>query len=211
MRSINRRDLFVGAGGLVTSLLVRRSVAEATSTPIPPAPVARVAVVKDTYFGETLSDPYRWMENDKDPEWLPFLNGQNAHARALLDTIPGRAALLQRIQQLSGDTAVTRARAARRRQALLRAAPAGRGQLQAVRAGGRHRPRAHRPDAQERRQQPPVAGLVDQPRPTASAWSYGLSKDGSEDSVLHVLNVADGKDLPETIPNTEGAQSAMAR
>ena len=34
---------------------------------------------------------------------------------------------------------------------------------------------------------------------------YGLSKDGSEDSLLHVLTVADGKNLPETIPNTEGA------
>ena len=34
---------------------------------------------------------------------------------------------------------------------------------------------------------------------------YGLSKDGSEDSLLHILTVADGKNLPETIPNTEGA------
>jgi prolyl oligopeptidase len=34
---------------------------------------------------------------------------------------------------------------------------------------------------------------------------YGLSKDGSEDSRLHILGVADGKNLPETIPNTEGA------
>src|SRR6202050_5610138 len=75
---------------------------------IPPAPVARVEVVKDNYFGETLSDPYRWMENDKDADWLPFLKGQNAHTRALLERIPGRARLLQRIQQLSGDAALTR-------------------------------------------------------------------------------------------------------
>jgi prolyl oligopeptidase len=34
---------------------------------------------------------------------------------------------------------------------------------------------------------------------------YGLSKDGSEDSLLHILTVADGKDLSESIPNTEGA------
>src|SRR5258708_30958013 len=34
---------------------------------------------------------------------------------------------------------------------------------------------------------------------------YGLSKDGSEDSLLNILTVADGKELPETIPNTEGA------
>ena len=33
---------------------------------------------------------------------------------------------------------------------------------------------------------------------------YGLSKDGSEDSVLHVLSVADGRDLPERI--AESAQ-----
>src|SRR5438552_10495546 len=43
-----------------------------------------------------LSDPYRWMENDKDQEWLPFLKGQNEHTRAVLDTIPGRERLLKR-------------------------------------------------------------------------------------------------------------------
>src|SRR5450432_463201 len=107
MSGINRRDLVVGAGGICASLLVRRTALGAT--PIPAAPVARVEVVKDTYFGETVSDPYRWMENPKDPDWLPFLKGQNAHTRAVLDLIPGRAALLKRIQHLSGDTAVTRA------------------------------------------------------------------------------------------------------
>jgi prolyl oligopeptidase len=35
---------------------------------------------------------------------------------------------------------------------------------------------------------------------------YGLSKDGSEDSVLHIMRVADGHDLPDTIPNTENAE-----
>jgi prolyl oligopeptidase len=34
---------------------------------------------------------------------------------------------------------------------------------------------------------------------------YGLSENGSEDSTLHVLTVADGKDLPERIANTENA------
>jgi prolyl oligopeptidase len=37
---------------------------------------------------------------------------------------------------------------------------------------------------------------------------YGLSKDGSEDSILHVLRTADGSDLPERIANTEGAHPA---
>ena len=70
-------------------------------------PVARVDVVHDTYFGETVDDPYRWMENDKDPGWLPFLKAQNDYTRAVLDKLPGRDALLKRIQHLSGDTVQT--------------------------------------------------------------------------------------------------------
>src|SRR5207245_6254156 len=39
--------------------------------------------------------------------------------------------------------------------------------------------------------------------PDGSHVVYGISKDGSEDSILHVLSVADGRDLPERIANTE--------
>src|ERR1700761_5951680 len=99
---INRRNLVISTGSLLLAAVVRRTIAAGDvgggaeppaasgAGNIPPAPVARVAVVKDTYFGETLSDPYRWMENDKDPDWLPFLKGQNEHTRAVLNTIPGR-------------------------------------------------------------------------------------------------------------------------
>src|ERR1700741_3367219 len=100
MSPINRRQLLPGAGGALAALLARRTAsgaaagaataaaATAAGSAIPPAPTARVAVVTDTYFGETLRDPYRWMENDQDPDWLPFLRGQNAHARGVLDGIP---------------------------------------------------------------------------------------------------------------------------
>src|ERR1700684_920739 len=109
MRNINRRDLVVGDGSVCAALLTRRGDTHGSgAAAIPPAPVARVEVVKDNYFGETLSDPYRWMENDKDADWLPFLKGQNAHTGALLERIPGRAQLRKRIQQLSGDAALTR-------------------------------------------------------------------------------------------------------
>ena len=63
MRGMNRRELFMGLGSLWAVLLARRARGAAAGS-IPPAPVARVDVVKDSYFGETLADPYRWMEND---------------------------------------------------------------------------------------------------------------------------------------------------
>src|ERR1700722_3080291 len=109
-KTLSRRDLLVGAGSALLITEIHGAVAATTGSPtIPPAPIARIEPVEDTYFGETLIDPYRWMENDKDHDWLPFLKGQNDHTRAVLDRIPGRAALAQRIQQLSGDSVTTRA------------------------------------------------------------------------------------------------------
>src|SRR5580698_6551639 len=110
--NLDRRTFLAGTtGALSLSLLTPKLWAAASAATskdgVPAAPVARIDVVKDTYFGETLSDPYRWMENAKDPDWLPYLKAQNAHTRAIIDALPQRAALLRRIQQLSGDTAST--------------------------------------------------------------------------------------------------------
>jgi len=205
MLTIDRRRLLAGTGGTLLTALVA-NVARAAIADAPPAPVARIAVVKDTYFGETLSDPYRWMENSQDPDWLPFLKGQNNHARAVLDAIPGSDGLLRRIEQLSGDVALT---------------------SRVQRAGGKlfyqQRPSGAdnyklfvRENGQDR-----ILVLVDpttlggatghvsldwwRASPNGSYVVYGLSKDGSEDSLLHVKSTADGRDLPDRIPNTEDA------
>jgi prolyl oligopeptidase len=145
------------------------------------------------------------MENDKDPEWLPFLKGQNAHARAVLDAIPGRSKLLDRIQQLSGDTASTRAAQRAGARLFYEQRPVGADNYKLfVRENGTDRVLIDptRLDAD--------GGHMSldwwEPSPDGSHLVYGLSKNGSEDSVLHVLTVTDGRDLPEHIPNTESAQ-----
>jgi prolyl oligopeptidase len=199
---MNRRDWFVAAGGVLAGWLTRRVAAAATD--IPPAPVARVAIVKDTYFGETLADPYRWMENDKDPEWLPFLKGQNAHARAVLDRIPGRDKLLRRIQQLSGDTGVTRRAHRIGGRLFFEQRPAGADNFKLfVRENGAVRVLIDPTLLSDAGSHQSLDWWV--PSPNGSHVAYGLSQDGSEDSVLHILSVADTRDLSERIPNTEGA------
>src|ERR1700761_5928889 len=179
----------------------------ASNTAIPPAPVARIQVVKDTYFGETLEDPYRWMENDKDAEWLPFLKGQNEHTRAVLGRIPGRDGLLKRIQSLSGDAAATRKVQRAGGNLFFEQRPAGADNFKLfVRSGGIVRtlvdPTTLKHDAN--------VGHMSldwwHASPDGSRMVYGLSKDGSEDSVLHVMQVTDGTLLPDQIANTENAQ-----
>jgi prolyl oligopeptidase len=174
----------------------------------PPAPIARMAVVRDSYFGETLDDPYRWMENDKDPDWLPFLKGQNAHARAWLDAIPGREALLKRIQRLSGDIALTSKVQRAGGRLFFQQRPVGADNYKLfVREAGRDRVLVD-PTELAKGAEGHVSLDWWRASPDGRLVVYGLSPNGSEDSVLHVLQVADGRDLPERIANTENASPA---
>ncbi len=63
-------------------------------------PVAPVRPVTDTYFGQAVPDPYRWMENLGDPAVKAWFRGQADYTQAVLAPIPGRAALLARIHAL---------------------------------------------------------------------------------------------------------------
>jgi prolyl oligopeptidase len=207
---IDRREfLSLSATAAGASLLPKALLAmTAQAKTVPLAPVARVDVVKDTYFGDTVSDPYRWMENSKDPDWLPYLRGQNDHARAILDGLPARGALLKRIEELSGDMVTTGKVERAGGLTFYQQRPLGADNFKLfVRdANGSDRvlinptlvsgPKGHT--------------SLDwwQPSPDGKYVVYGLSKNGSEDSLLHVLTVADGKDLPDRIPDTQGADPA---
>jgi prolyl oligopeptidase len=69
------------------------------------APRARAAPVEDEYFGTRIVDPYRWMETARGSELKEWFEGQSRHTDAVLDRIPARKALLERIHALNESTA----------------------------------------------------------------------------------------------------------
>jgi prolyl oligopeptidase len=69
-------------------------------------PVARKETVTDTYFGTTIEDPYRWMEDWKGEELRVWVEAQGAYTREYLDALPERQTLLKRIAAL-GDASST--------------------------------------------------------------------------------------------------------
>ncbi len=50
-------------------------------------PETRTVDQSDDYFGTTVDDPYRWLENSDDPEVAAWLAAQAAETRARLDTL----------------------------------------------------------------------------------------------------------------------------
>ncbi len=87
----------VAAFGMTTALV---------SAAIPPLPAAKKIPVADTYYGTTVVDPYRWMETTpQTPDFRAYLKANADRTRAILDSLPGRAKLAERITQLA-DTSV---------------------------------------------------------------------------------------------------------
>ncbi len=170
-------------------------------------PVAPVRPVTDTYFGTPVVDPYRWLENLGDPEVQGYMKAQAAYTAGLLDALPGRDALLERIHALANaDT---------RRGGFVRRGP--RIFYQLVEPGAQQPKLMYRDglDGAEHVLVDPAS--LGQGTATHYAldyfepsWdgryvAYGLSTGGSEASVLQVLDVASGKDAGERIERAHDA------
>src|ERR1035441_8222152 len=89
----------------VTALLCALTASVATAQTKPH--VAPVKDVTDTYFGVAVTDPYRYMEDMKDPEVVAWMKAQADYTRVVIDRIPQRAVLLSEIQKY-GDAAPSR-------------------------------------------------------------------------------------------------------
>ncbi len=196
------RRIFLGASAAL-GLGVAKAGLAAPGKSISGRPVARIEPVIDDYYGTKVTDNYRWMENPKDADWLPFLKGQNAATRAALDAIPGRAALAAQISLLSGDTSATRKLHVAGDLLFYEMRPVGADNYKLfVRDGS----------GTVRQLLDPTAMTKDGVHFSLDWWepsfdgkhvAYGLSQSGSEASVLHVMEVASGTVLPERIANTD--------
>ncbi len=116
--NFNARGIIVIASSLLIAVLAScaapppsepaRPVAIVVPPPLPPKkpvpPAAAVKPVTEIFFGQSVTDPYRYMEDVNDPEVSAFLKAQNEFSRKSLDALPGRKAMLDRISALSEST-----------------------------------------------------------------------------------------------------------
>lgn len=67
----------------------------------PVYPATRMDNVTDTYFGTTVKEPYRWLEDDKSAETMDWVKKQNAVTYKYLSQIPFRDAVKSRIRTIT--------------------------------------------------------------------------------------------------------------
>lgn len=95
-----RHRTLVILGALILTLVVAAPPAGSNKSDPAIPPVAPVRVVTDEYFGVKVADPYRYMEDLKNPEVTSWFKAQNDYTRSVLNRIPGRGAFLTRIKSL---------------------------------------------------------------------------------------------------------------
>jgi prolyl oligopeptidase len=69
------------------------------NSPSGPPPTWRDDVVDD-YHGLRVADPYRWLEAQDSPETRAWIKAQDDYTRSILDRLPGRNAIRQRLTAL---------------------------------------------------------------------------------------------------------------
>lgn len=185
--------------GLATALFLFSALAPAISAPSKP-PVAPVKPVTNTYFGHKVVDPYQWMENSDSTQFQTWLRGQANYARAVLDNIPGRDKLYGEIKKLdNASTSVGEVQIGGGRYFYLKTEPGFDTAKLFVRDGLNGKERLlFDPQTLSENGVPYVVDYY------AASWdgkyvAYGISPGGSENSVIHVMDVDTGKALPETI------------
>ncbi|HEX5104529.1 MAG TPA: hypothetical protein VFV87_11990, partial [Pirellulaceae bacterium] len=171
-------------------------------------PVAPLRVVTDDYHGTRIDDPYRYFENQADPEVVRWFKGQADHAAAVLARIPGRDSLLARLREIDQATAYR----------ITDIQPRANGDLYYFKQlADEALPKFYHRSAagQEALLIDPARhdGADEQhasltycvPSPDGQHIAYGIAQGGSEETTIYVWDVAAGKDLADVIDRIETA------
>ena len=189
--------------------LLRMMLAMASSLPVlaqlqpPPASVRDIV---DTHFGVPVHDPYRYMEDLANPQVQTWLKEQADFKRSILDRIPGRKGLLSRLEQL-GNAPTARVGTVRISGACV---------YSLKQLAGENTPKLYVRDGLKGKDRLLVnpesmaapAGTHNSisyyaPSPDNKYLAFGMASGGSENTVLHVLDLTRGKETGDVIDRAE--------
>jgi prolyl oligopeptidase len=162
-------------------------------------PVAAVRNVPETFFGVTVDDPYRWLEDPSDPEAAAWMRAHSDHAHAVLGSIRGRDRLRARLDELESGAAARVVGVERRPGNLYffqrRGADEDQFKLYVQRGLQGEPRRLFDPEVLAADTGVPHAINYYSASPDGRLVAVGVSAAGSEDASMRILDVATGEQL----------------
>lgn len=161
-------------------------------------PVAKKDTVEENIHGHKITDPYRWLEDANNPETQEFDRQELAYTRGILDALPGREQIRQRLTKLLSIGTLGAPQVAGRYYFYNRREGSQNHSVLFVREGLQGNDRAL-VDVNQMAADGTVALDWWAPSEDGKYVAYGLSSSGSEESTLHIIETATGRLLPDTI------------
>jgi prolyl oligopeptidase len=174
---------------------------------MPTYPDTRSIDLVDIIHGESIADPYRWLEDGDTPETRRWTDQQNTLTQAHLAAVPGRERIRRRLEELLAIGVLSVPEPVRGHYFYLR------------REGRQNQPVLYWRQGVTGEDRVAVdPNALNDAGTTALDWfypsqdgrllAYGLSENGSEESVLHLMEVESGRHLPDRIPRMRAASLA---
>ncbi|HZP61843.1 MAG TPA: prolyl oligopeptidase family serine peptidase [Terriglobales bacterium] len=173
-------------------------------------PKARVDDVVETIHGHTIVDPYRWLEDSNSPETQEYVREELAYTRSILNPLPGRQKINDRLSQLAQIGTITAPQIGGKFYFYTRREGAQNQPVLLVREGIHGKDRVL-VDVNQLAADGTVALDWWFPSDDGKYVAYGTSASGSEESVLHVIESATGRILPDIIDRTRFASVAWKK
>lgn len=185
------------------ALLLTAAIATIAAAPLPPAPVFPAGPTSDIIQGVTVADPYRALEDGNAQKVQAWSDAQNDRTRAYLDALPGRAAVSAKLGRLikAASPRYSGLQARGDRIFAIYQDPAFQQPwLVTLDASADPATRKSLVDPNQLDKAGHIAIDWFVASPDGSKVAVSLSRNGSEDGVLHVYDVAAGKEIEAPIP-----------
>lgn len=160
----------------------------------PPMPVQNV---QDVHWGVTVDDPYRFLEQVKDPAVMSWMKGQADATDSILKRIPGRASILSALKEKEsvGGTVITGIYRTKNNRWFYLKRSQGQSQAKLVWREGLDGEEKMLVDPEQisKEKGKPHAIQSFHPSPDGKLLAYGMHASGAEIGHMHVIDVASGQ------------------
>ncbi|MEZ4403170.1 MAG: prolyl oligopeptidase family serine peptidase [Kofleriaceae bacterium] len=167
-----------------------------------PYPPTRKDAIVDQLHGRAVADPYRWLEDDTQPEVKAWMDAQDGYARAELAKLPDRDAIAARLREVFYFDAIGTPTVRRGRYFFTR------------KHADKEKNVVYWKQGEAGAEQvlfDPNTWSADGSSGLGGWWpsrdgkyvAYGRKENNADEAVMHLRDVAAGKDLADVIPGTK--------
>ncbi|HEV2729447.1 MAG TPA: hypothetical protein VGV15_05400, partial [Terriglobales bacterium] len=181
-----------------------------TTTAVAAPPKAKVEVIEDNIHGHKIADRYRWMEDSNSPATEEYVREQLAYTRSILDPLPGRAQIHQRLKELLSIGTIGTPQIGGKYYFYTRREGSQNQPVLLVREGVHGKDRTL-VDVNQLAADGTVALDWWFPSEDGKYVAYGTSASGSEESTLRIVETATAKPLPDVIERTRFSSVAWKK